>query len=107
MWHLVFSKKKLSAAAHNKLQYILDDASYTCGASLENLHLPESLQGVVFMIIVVKTLSNDYTSQLAMRTFASSVLPHAIWLKISHPLYILYVPVAIGTRALFRKGGQK
>ena len=30
MWCLVFSNKKLSAAAHSKLQSILDDVSYTC-----------------------------------------------------------------------------
>ena len=39
--------KELPAAAHSKLQSILDDVSYTCGASLEDLDLPESLQGVV------------------------------------------------------------
>ena len=44
----VAAQKKLSAAAHNKLQSILDYVSYTCRASLEDLDLPESLQGVVF-----------------------------------------------------------
>ena len=37
MWRLVLSKKKLSAAAHSKLQSILDDVSYTCRTSLEDL----------------------------------------------------------------------
>ena len=47
MWLLVFSKKKLSTAARTTLQSLLEDVSYTCGASLEDLHLPMGIQ-VVF-----------------------------------------------------------
>lgn len=47
MWRLVFSKKKLSVAARTTLQSILEEVSYTCGASLEDLDLPESLRQVV------------------------------------------------------------
>ena len=47
LWRLVFSKRKLSVAARNTLQSILEDVSYTCGASLEDLTLPESLASVV------------------------------------------------------------
>ena len=44
MWRLVFSKRKLSVGT---LQSILEDVSYTCGASFDDLSLPESLSGVV------------------------------------------------------------
>jgi hypothetical protein len=47
MWRLVFSKRKLSVAARNTLQSVLEDVSYTCGASLEDLALPDSLSSVV------------------------------------------------------------
>ncbi len=47
VWRLVFSKKKLSVAARTTLQSILEEVSYTCGASLEDLDLPESLRQVV------------------------------------------------------------
>ena len=47
IWHLVFSKWKLSVAAHRTLQAILEDVSYTCGASLDDLDLPESLSSIV------------------------------------------------------------
>ena len=50
MWRLVFSKKKLPPAARNTLQSILEEVSYTCGASLEDLDLPESLGSVVIRI---------------------------------------------------------
>lgn len=46
MWRLVFSKKKLSAVARNTLASILEDVSYTCGASLEDLDLPDSVASV-------------------------------------------------------------
>ena len=47
MWRLVFSKRKLSVAARSTLQAILEDVSYTCGASLDGLDLPDSLSSVV------------------------------------------------------------
>ena len=47
MWRLIFSKRKLSVAARNTLQSVLEDVSYTCGASLEDLALPDSLSSVV------------------------------------------------------------
>ena len=47
MWHLVFSKWKLSVAARRTLQEILEDVSYTCGASLHDLDLPDSLSSIV------------------------------------------------------------
>ena len=47
MWRLVFSKRKLSVAARSTLQVILEDVSYTCGASLDDLDLPDSLSSVV------------------------------------------------------------
>ena len=47
MWRLVFSKRKLSIAARSTLQSILEDISYTCGSSLHDLDLPDSLSSVV------------------------------------------------------------
>ena len=47
MWHLIFSKRKQSVAARNTLQCVLEDVSYTCGASLEDLALPNSLSSIV------------------------------------------------------------
>ena len=47
MWQLIFSKKKLSAAARTTLQSLLEEASYTCGASLEDLHLLMGIQVVI------------------------------------------------------------
>ena len=47
MWRLIFSKKKLSAPARSALQVILEDVSYTCGASLDDLDLPDNLKQVV------------------------------------------------------------
>jgi len=42
----VFSRKKLSPSARHTLQSILEDVSYTCGALLDDLELPEDLKSV-------------------------------------------------------------
>ena len=47
MWRLVFSKRKLSIAASSTLQAILEDVSYTCGSSFDDLDLPDSFASVV------------------------------------------------------------
>ena len=47
MWRLVFSKRKLSVGERTTLQSILEDVSYTCGESFDDLSLPESLSCVV------------------------------------------------------------
>ena len=47
MWRLLFSKHKLSAAERATLQVVLEDISYTCGASLDELDLPDRLSTVV------------------------------------------------------------
>ena len=46
-WRLVFSKKKLPNTARSTLQSILEDVSYTCGSSFEDLDLPDSLASIV------------------------------------------------------------
>ena len=47
MWRLVFSKKKLSPSVRTTLESILEDVSYTCGASFNDLDLPESLASII------------------------------------------------------------
>ena len=46
MWRLVFSKYKLKAAPHQRLQQVIGDYSYTCGAKLEDLNLGEEFKNV-------------------------------------------------------------
>ena len=46
MWRLLFSKTKLSSASVMKLSAILEDISYTCGATLDDITLPDDLQSV-------------------------------------------------------------
>lgn len=50
MWRVVFAKKKLSVAAIATLQSVLEDVSYTCGASLEDVDLGPSLASYKLMI---------------------------------------------------------
>jgi len=47
MWCLLFSRKKLSVRDKKQLQDILADIAYTCGATLEELDLPDNLKSAV------------------------------------------------------------
>ena len=42
MWRLLFSRKKLSVRDKKQLQDILTDTAYTCGATLEEIDLPDN-----------------------------------------------------------------
>ena len=46
MWRLLYCQHKLTIQECATFQSILDDTSYTCGATLEDLHLPNRLAGV-------------------------------------------------------------
>ena len=46
MWRLLFSKRKLNPGAVGQLEVLLEDMSFTCGASFEDLDLPLDLQSV-------------------------------------------------------------
>ena len=50
MWRLLFSKSKLSSQCKVKLNSILEDVSYTCGATFEDIELPEELNSVCVRI---------------------------------------------------------
>ena len=45
-WRLLFSKRKLSAKQRQQLEEIIADVSYSCGATTEDLILPEALASV-------------------------------------------------------------
>ena len=45
-WRLIFSKRKLSAKEREQLQDVIQDVSYSCGASIDDLMLPEYLAGI-------------------------------------------------------------
>ena len=46
MWHLIFSKRKLTPSSVLQLGYLLDDMCYTCGATFQDLDMPTDLQTV-------------------------------------------------------------
>ena len=46
IWRLVFSKCKLKAARRQKLQQIISDYTYTCGAKFKDLNLGEECKDV-------------------------------------------------------------
>ena len=46
MWRLLFSKSKLSPQSVVRLNSILEDISYTCGATFSDVVMPEGLQCV-------------------------------------------------------------
>ena len=67
MWRIVYSIKKLDPQSLSLLEKILDDISYTCGTTFDDLDLPATLKSVCvrtlsiipvhscpFVIIVVK-----------------------------------------------------
>ena len=45
-WRLLFSKRKLSARERTQLQGIIEDVSYSCGATIDDLILPDTLKNV-------------------------------------------------------------
>lgn len=45
-WRLLFSKRKLSAKDRTQLEEIINDISYTCGATTDDLVLPDNLKGI-------------------------------------------------------------
>ena len=46
MWRLLFSESKLSPQSVVRLNSILEDISYTCGATFSDVVMPEGLQCV-------------------------------------------------------------
>ena len=60
------SKRKLSAAERASLQVMLEDISYTHGASLDELDLPDRLSTVV---ICNHQCGDGYIIQLVMRRY--------------------------------------
>ena len=46
LWRLLYSKRKLSVQEKTQLQAYIDDITYTCGATLQELDLPESFSCV-------------------------------------------------------------
>ena len=46
MWCLLYSPRKLSSTARQELATLLDDYTFTCGASLNDLELPSTLAEV-------------------------------------------------------------
>jgi len=45
-WRLLFSKRKLTARQRNELEGIIADVSYSCGATTDDLILPDTLKSV-------------------------------------------------------------
>ena len=43
-WCLLFSKRKLTARQKNELEGIIADVSYSCGATADDLILPDTLK---------------------------------------------------------------
>ena len=43
MWRLLFSKRKVSTHQVSQLERIIEDMSYTCGASFDDLELPKGI----------------------------------------------------------------
>lgn len=59
-WRLVYSLKKLTTVQHNQLMATLEGMSFSCGAPLEDLDLPDGLP-----VVFVKELScSDPTEKL-------------------------------------------
>ena len=46
MWRLLYCRHKLTVQERATFQSILDDTAYTCGATLDDLDLPDRLAGV-------------------------------------------------------------
>ena len=45
-WRLLFSKRKLSARERTQLQGTIEDVSYSCGATIDDFILPDTLKNV-------------------------------------------------------------
>ena len=46
MWRLLFSKLKLRPQSLERLKSVLEDISYTCGSTFEDIEMPDDLQTV-------------------------------------------------------------
>lgn len=46
LWRLLYSKRKLTPPEKQELQTLLEDVSYSCGATFQELDLPDSLSCV-------------------------------------------------------------
>ena len=58
VWHLVYSKYKLTASERSQLNSALADYTYTCGASLSDLELSGRLTDVCTRTSVKRPLSS-------------------------------------------------
>ena len=95
MWHLVFSKYKLKAAQCQKLQQVISDYSYTCGAKFEDLSLEKNLRMSTLRIIHVGTQLRNFTTQLVWSQYVSiaqlngRIAHKSIILNVKHVLIFL------------------
>ena len=49
MWRLLYSKRKLTLSEKQQLQSLFEDVSYSCGAMLGELNLPDVLSSVCIL----------------------------------------------------------
>ena len=53
LWHLLYSKHKLSIRERSTLKGVLDDVTYSCGCQLQELELCGNLAEVSGMCVVM------------------------------------------------------
>ena len=63
-WRPVFSKKKLSSPQQSTLQSILEDVSYTCSVSMEDLDCLKNYHPLLSVITFFFVLTQTYYSSL-------------------------------------------
>ena len=74
MWRLIFSKTKLSPQGKSDLAKLLEDILYTCGASFDEISLPDSLKSIIVSShIIAMTILKSCTIPLALSLSASIV----------------------------------
>ena len=85
MWRLVYSIKKLTTPQHNQLMSAFEELSFSCGAPLEEMDLPEE-----FPVIFVKKLScSDPTEKLYYSVGHKSTVVQERNSLTNHPIFTI------------------
>ena len=74
-WRLLFSKRKLTAKERTQLEGIIADVSYSCGATIEDLILPDTLKSVG----IRSHNCNDPIEKVYYSAYKDDLYLHSLW----------------------------
>lgn len=90
MWLITFCRLKLSVIQRKKIKEIIADISYSCGATTDDLLLPETLAGMHGYLYI---RTHDCSDPIEKFTFLRTRMIHCVYTVVAQTLIILLFPM--------------